>query len=73
VGLAADAGVKKLILFHHDPIHNDAMIDKMATIARSVAKNRGNGKTLVVEPAKEGMEIILNGIHATAGSRSKAR
>lgn len=62
VALAADADVKKLILFHHDPAHNDAMIDNMASMAKSTANN--SGKRLVVEPAREGDEIILNGIPA---------
>lgn len=58
VALAGDADVKELILFHHDPTHNDAMIDKMAAIARTSAQQ--SGKTLIVEPAKEGLEIVLN-------------
>jgi phosphoribosyl 1,2-cyclic phosphodiesterase len=58
VSLAADADVKKLILFHHDPAHNDTMIDNMASDAISTATK--SGKRLVVEPAREGVEIILN-------------
>jgi phosphoribosyl 1,2-cyclic phosphodiesterase len=69
VGLAVDAGVRKLVLFHHDPIHNDAMIDKMVSVARSTAK--GRGKELVVEPAKEGMEIVLNGAAKHVNSRPR--
>lgn len=57
VALASDAGVHKLILFHHDPAHNDDMVDKMASNARHIA--RRSGKSLVVEPAREGVEIVL--------------
>ena len=57
VALACDANVKKLVLFHHDPTHNDEMIDKMADVARDIAKK--SKKPIVVEPAKEGMEIVL--------------
>jgi phosphoribosyl 1,2-cyclic phosphodiesterase len=69
VGLALDAGVRKLVLFHHDPTHDDTMIDKMGTAARSAANARG--KELVVEAAKEGMEIVLNGAAKTINSRPR--
>jgi phosphoribosyl 1,2-cyclic phosphodiesterase len=65
VTLATDAEVRKLVLFHHDPTHNDAMIDKMTSIARSAAAQ--TGKPLAIEPASEGLEIVLN------GSRSRSR
>ncbi|HJT80826.1 MAG TPA: MBL fold metallo-hydrolase, partial [Chthoniobacterales bacterium] len=72
VALAADADVKKLILFHHDPIHNDAMIDKMAMIAKTIAQN--SGKQLAVEPAREGDELVLGGrLTASNGSGSKKK
>jgi phosphoribosyl 1,2-cyclic phosphodiesterase len=69
VALAADAEVKKLVLFHHDPTHNDEMIDKMASIARVAAEHLG--KPLEVEPAREGVEIVLAGTSAGARARSR--
>jgi hypothetical protein len=49
--------VGKLLLFHHDPNHDDEMIDKMVERARAlVAKS---GKPLEVEGAREGAEILL--------------
>lgn len=57
VSLALDAGVRKLILFHHDPGHDDDMIDKME--ARARAQVAESGKPLQVEAAAEGMEIVL--------------
>jgi hypothetical protein len=45
------------------------MIDSMATVARSSAK--GSGRSLIVEPAKEGIEIVLNGKHPPPKSRSR--
>jgi hypothetical protein len=49
--------VGKLLLFHHDPNHEDQMIDKMVEHARAlVAKS---GKPLEVEAAREGAEILL--------------
>jgi phosphoribosyl 1,2-cyclic phosphodiesterase len=55
--LALDADVKKLVMFHHDPIHDDAMMDEMAEKARQLVA--ASGKTLAVEVAREGMEATL--------------
>src|SRR5580765_1019199 len=58
VSLALDANVGKLLLFHHDPNHDDQMIDKMVEHARAfVAKS---GKSLEVDAAREGAEILLD-------------
>lgn len=44
--VAQEAGAKKLVMFHHDPVHDDAFIDKMVSVARerfpnTVAANEG--------------------------------
>ena len=57
VSLALDADVHKLLLFHHDPGHDDQMVDKMAECARALV--RKSGKFLEVEPAREGAEISI--------------
>ncbi len=57
VALALQAGVKKLILFHHDPDHADCTIDAFVTHARALVKKR-KGK-LKVEAAREGLTIRL--------------
>jgi phosphoribosyl 1,2-cyclic phosphodiesterase len=57
VSLAVDAGVEKLVLFHHDPAHDDDAIDAMAAHARKLVE--ATGKTLEVEAAREGAEITL--------------
>jgi phosphoribosyl 1,2-cyclic phosphodiesterase len=58
VSLALEAEIHKLVLFHHDPSHNDAAVDKMVEAARAlVAKS---GKSLEVEGAREGAEILLD-------------
>jgi len=49
VSLALDAEVRQLLLFHHDPNHDDEMIDKMVEHARALVKK--SGKTLEVEGA----------------------
>ena len=57
ISLGLDANVGKLVLFHHDPNHDDAMIDKIVEHARAlVAKS---GKPLEVEGAQEGAEFLL--------------
>lgn len=57
VTLALDADARRLVLFHHDPAHDDETMDQIVEQARSfVAKS---GKTLAVEGAQEGVEIPL--------------
>ena len=57
ISLALDADVGKLLLFHHDPRHDDNMVDGMVESARElVAKS---GRPLETAAAKEGGEILL--------------
>jgi phosphoribosyl 1,2-cyclic phosphodiesterase len=58
VSLGLDAAVRKLILFHHDPTHDDQMIDEMVRAARKLAAK--NESHLEVEGAREGVEMILD-------------
>jgi ribonuclease BN (tRNA processing enzyme) len=46
-----ESGAKELILFHHDPDHDDACIDKVVEEARSHYAQ--------VRAAAEGLEIEL--------------
>jgi hypothetical protein len=55
--LALDANVKRVLLFHHDPSHDDDMIDRMLEQARDLI--RKSGKTMMIEGAREGAEILL--------------
>jgi len=57
VALALKAGVKKLILFHHDPDHDDKKIDAFVRHAHQLVA-RAKGK-LKVDAAREGMVIQL--------------
>ncbi|MEI6396365.1 MAG: response regulator, partial [Verrucomicrobiota bacterium] len=57
VTLALEAEVKRLLLFHHDPNHDDAKIFQMEAHARSLVAAR-NGK-LQVEAAREGATFEL--------------
>ena len=64
VSLGLDANVSKLLLFHHDPNHDDEMIDKMVERARALVAE--SGKPLEVEAAREGAEILLGAKTAAA-------
>jgi phosphoribosyl 1,2-cyclic phosphodiesterase len=57
ISLALDASVRKLILFHHDPTHDDDMVDKMVETARKLAAK--SESYLEVEGAREGAEMII--------------
>lgn len=57
VDLAVEAKVKKLLLFHHDPNHDDDMIDSMVARAREIASTRES--KLEVDAAREGEEFVL--------------
>jgi phosphoribosyl 1,2-cyclic phosphodiesterase len=57
VGLAASSGVGRVYLFHHDPAHDDACLDRMLAEGKSHA--RQHRSDLVVDAAREGEEILL--------------
>lgn len=57
VSLALDAEVRRLLLFHHDPSHDDTRIDAMVDDARRLIRN--SGKELEVDGAREGEEVLL--------------
>jgi phosphoribosyl 1,2-cyclic phosphodiesterase len=59
VDLAVDANVGQLLLFHHDPNHDDDMIDKMVDRARELVRERRS--KMKVDAAREGSEFSLNG------------
>ncbi len=57
VDLAAEAGCARLILFHHEPEHNDAALDRLLAETRQYASRVAPG--LVVDAAAEGMHFSL--------------
>ena len=58
VSLAAEADAKRLVLFHHDPNHDDEMVDEIVDKARMQIAQLG--KSIAVEGAREGSELILS-------------
>jgi len=57
IAQARDAHARQLVLFHHDPRHDDEMIDEMAESARRLVAQ--TGAQLSIEAACEGAEIKL--------------
>ena len=57
VALAGEAGCRRLILFHHEPEHDDTAIDRLLDDTREFARRTVPG--LEVDAASEGMELPL--------------
>ncbi len=57
VEVAAQAGVRDLVLFHHDPSHSDDQLDQMREDIVDVAKSRGIESVIT---AGEGMKHIVS-------------
>ena len=57
VEVAAESGVKRLVLFHHEPTHDDSDLDGLLARAQALAGGRCPG--LQVDAAREGMRIRL--------------
>ncbi len=55
VHVAAEAGVKRLALFHHDPAHDDDFVDCLAEQASTLA----GGRVDEVVAAAEGLTFVL--------------
>ena len=66
--VAAEAGAKRLALFHHDPSHDDATIDALAADARSLAADTPVQEVLI---ATEGLTVVL-GAEPRANGRAAA-
>jgi len=63
VDVALAAGVERLVLFHHDPAHDDATMEQMEAMARAHVARRH--QALDVLAAREGLELeVLGGTGA---------
>jgi diguanylate cyclase (GGDEF)-like protein len=62
VDVALAAGVERLVLFHHDPAHDDATMERMEAAARAHVGRRG--QALDVLAAREGLELQVRGSSA---------
>lgn len=68
VRVAAEAGVGRLVLFHHDPDRTDAQMDTILAEAQAQAKVLA--PRLVVEAAREGAEHRLTAPRRASRSRA---
>lgn len=57
VDLALQAEVKQVAIFHHDPMHSDADVDRKITICKERALR--SSRELVVFGAREGLELRI--------------
>ena len=64
VDLAVRAGVKRLVLFHHDPTHSDAWIRAQLNRARRRAAAQKSDVEIVAAAEGEQIELVTN--HPTA-------
>jgi phosphoribosyl 1,2-cyclic phosphodiesterase len=60
------AAAERLLLFHHEPLHDDDMLDAFAAEARERWQEAG-GDPRQVELAREGMELVVAGRPRTRG------
>lgn len=65
VEVAAQAGARRLALFHHDPSHGDEVVDRLLAEARDLARG-----TSIVEviAASEGLTVSLSPFVASAAA-----
>jgi ribonuclease BN (tRNA processing enzyme) len=54
VEVAAQAGARRLVLFHHDPAHDDERVDELVEQARKIGAERGLDEVLA---AHEGLTL----------------
>ncbi|MBU0536572.1 MAG: MBL fold metallo-hydrolase [Nanoarchaeota archaeon] len=59
IQIALQAGVKEVVLFHHDPSHDDKKMDKINQLAQQYLSDKGAEDKLKVTVAYEGLEIQL--------------
>jgi len=59
VHVAAEAGVGRLVLFHHDPSHGDEMLDQLLAEARALPEASALDEVL---SAHEGLTLVLTDV-----------
>jgi phosphoribosyl 1,2-cyclic phosphodiesterase len=66
LALASAAGVRHLVPFHHDPDHDDDLLDEI--YAKAMTSAAVAGGALRLTPGVEGAEFLLSGPAVTAAS-----
>jgi phosphoribosyl 1,2-cyclic phosphodiesterase len=57
MALAGGSNIGRVVLFHHDPSHDDTLLDQLVTQAKARAGSDHPG--MIVEAAREGDRIEL--------------
>jgi phosphoribosyl 1,2-cyclic phosphodiesterase len=60
LAFASRVGVERALLFHHDPLHSDELLDSLHETAQTVWEKQG-GDPVKLEMAMEGRELDVNG------------
>jgi hypothetical protein len=58
VKIALEGKVNTLVLFHHDPVHNDDFLDGMVESAKKISWQAGSNMKILA--AREGLELSLD-------------
>ena len=59
VELAQLARVKHLVMYHHEPVFDDKMIEKVLGETRRYAEINGSPHKLTITSAYDGLEIVI--------------
>ena len=58
VKISLQAGAKLLVLFHHDPMHDDDFVDAIVDAAKKISWQAGSSTKII--GAQEGLELSLD-------------
>lgn len=73
VDMALSAGVKRLILFHHDPEYDDAMLQGVSSVAEAYRDEIAHPGALEIMVAFEGLTLDLAPHHAQDARTEQGR
>ena len=71
VELASAAGVRRVVLTHHEPLHDDTMMDVIQQRARDLAGQRGRGLEVVCAYEGYDTEVLPAGAARSAAALAK--
>ena len=67
VAFATGVGARRVVLFHHDPEHDDAMLDRLSAAAAAQARRLGGQTTVVGGREGDQFEVVAAPAGAAAG------
>ena len=72
VTFASNAGARRLVLFHHDPAHDDSTLDRLSAAAVVEAERLGGRTTVVGGREGDQYEVVASASASTASGASGA-